>query len=462
MDYFRSYSLSADVGVVAAWESETARAMEIPSLARLIAERGAELYPEFAKRYAEVRALSRSARRALQRRLAASRDLAQIPAEWQRRLAYSIAGAALLLVLSDGPLQAGTINVGPGCTLVDAINSANNGSNSGSCTGATASPNTIVIPARSKIVFTKSDNYLYSATALPVVYGNITITGNGATISRSKKGSQFRFFAVTTSGDLTLNNLTLSGGISGGYGGAVANYGKLEINNCIISGNTAHAGAVATLPQATTTIAGTTFTKNVAYDGGALYNLGGEVSVQHSTITGNGATRRGGGVFNSYGEIQIQNSTLSKNTARYGGAIFNFKEGNVNIDPTIITGNKAAYGGGIENAYGYVYIASSTISKNSATGGGGGIDSVGLGATLTIKNSSSVTGNKGGSYGGGVFNCGVFNLNNSTITTNSAKVSGGGVFNISGTYGQHPCTAAFTNNGTVSGNKAKTDPDIVP
>ena len=56
MNYFQSYSLPADAGVVAAWDSEIARAKKVPPLARLIAERGAELYPEFAKRYAEVRA----------------------------------------------------------------------------------------------------------------------------------------------------------------------------------------------------------------------------------------------------------------------------------------------------------------------------------------------------------------------------------------------------------------------
>src|ERR1051326_4220117 len=112
MNYFQSYSLPADAGVVAAWDSEIARAKEVPPLARLIAERGAELYPEFVKRYAEVRALPRSARRALQKRLAKSRDLAAIPAKWQRRLAYSIAGAALLLAVS-GAAQAGTINQTP-------------------------------------------------------------------------------------------------------------------------------------------------------------------------------------------------------------------------------------------------------------------------------------------------------------------------------------------------------------
>src|SRR5581483_1857524 len=288
MNYFQSHSLPADAGVVAAWESETARAREIPLLARLIAERGAELYPEFVKRYAEVRALSRSTRRALQRRLAASRDLTAIPAEWRRRLAYSIAGAALLLVLSDGPTQAGTITVGAGCTLTQAILSANAGTNVGSCTGATASPNTIVIPAKTKITLTTYYPGPYSATGLPNVTSTITINGNGASISRSKKGPAMRLMTVGHNGDLTLNNLTLSAGYSYYGGGAIYNAGILEVNNCIISGNFSYSGAIAnaganqnnTLAVGNTTITGTTFTKNGAYAyGGAIYNIYGDVDV---------------------------------------------------------------------------------------------------------------------------------------------------------------------------------------
>lgn len=192
---------------MAAWDSEIARAKKVPSLAHLIAERGAELYPEFAKRYAEVRALPRSARRALQKRLAQSRDLAAIPAEWQRRLAYSIAGAALLLVLSDRPLQAATITVGPSCTLTQAILSANYDTSYGSCTAGTAGPDTIVIPAASRIGLTGIYPGPYSATGLPTVTSQITIEGNGSSISR-KKGPLMRLIAVSSTGDLTLNNLT--------------------------------------------------------------------------------------------------------------------------------------------------------------------------------------------------------------------------------------------------------------
>src|SRR5262249_11485504 len=111
MDYFHSHSLPSSAGIVAAWDSQLAAAKEIPSLRRMLAERGSGIFPEFAARYAEIRALPRSARRSWHRRLGRSNDLT-LPAEWRRRLAYSIAGAALLLALSQAPAaDAGSITV---------------------------------------------------------------------------------------------------------------------------------------------------------------------------------------------------------------------------------------------------------------------------------------------------------------------------------------------------------------
>jgi hypothetical protein len=155
----------------------------------------------------------------------------------------------------------------------------------------------------------------------------------------------------------------------------------------------------------------------------------------------------------------VQNSTLSKNTAYIGGGIASYN-GDLTIDPTIITGNKAYIGGGIAIYGGGMYIDDSTLSKNSSRLGGGGIAS--FFSTVTVRNSSVITGNKGGRYGGGVLNCGDFILTNSTISGNSAKVAGGGIANVSGTYGAYTCNPAFTNSGTVSGNKAKYYANIYP
>jgi hypothetical protein len=69
-----------------------------------------DLLPSFADHYEKLKALPRRMRRSLQR-------------QWKR----SLAGVALLMALGQAPAIAATINVGGACTLVRAINAANNG-----------------------------------------------------------------------------------------------------------------------------------------------------------------------------------------------------------------------------------------------------------------------------------------------------------------------------------------------
>ena len=110
MNYFDLYSSYPDRTIAAAWDSQVKEADKTPWLAGTLTECGGELFARFAACYAELRALPRSARRALQRRLARSSELAAILPEYlqqggrrlQHRMAWSLAGAALLLALGQG------------------------------------------------------------------------------------------------------------------------------------------------------------------------------------------------------------------------------------------------------------------------------------------------------------------------------------------------------------------------
>ncbi|HKA31654.1 MAG TPA: hypothetical protein VKH64_00465, partial [Candidatus Binatia bacterium] len=246
MNYLQPYTAaSADRTVLSAWDTQVAQAAEAPWLDRLLLDRGSEIFAEFTARYNELRALPRSARRALQRNLARSGDSATVPPEWRRKLAYSVAGAALLLAL--GGAEAGTINVTPKtppglvtpdgrCSLSEAIISANNGSSLyGDCPGASGGPNTINV-AGTQTLTTYYDYYNGYNTGLPLIKSAITIQGNKTKILRGKTAPHFRLFAVNGSGDLTLNNVTLSGGLSP-YGGAIHSYlGSVTLNSCIVTG----------------------------------------------------------------------------------------------------------------------------------------------------------------------------------------------------------------------------------
>jgi hypothetical protein len=143
-------------------------------------------------------------------------------------------------------------------------------------------------------------------------------TGNNG-ITLSAAGTTMRLFDVTSTGNLTLQNLTLRSGTaqghahgSAGLGGAIFNQGKLTILDSTLTGNTAQGGA------------------GGAGMGGAVFNEAGSVVIINSTFTANtasggtGGEGLGGGLFNHNGSITVTNSTFSLNTAAQGGrGIFN-------------------------------------------------------------------------------------------------------------------------------------------
>ena len=68
MNYFDLYSSYPDRTIAAAWDSQVKEVDTTPWLADTLTECGGELFARFAACYGELRALPRSARRALQRR----------------------------------------------------------------------------------------------------------------------------------------------------------------------------------------------------------------------------------------------------------------------------------------------------------------------------------------------------------------------------------------------------------
>jgi hypothetical protein len=117
------------------------------------------------------------------------------------------------------------------------------------------------------------NGFWYGPSGLPPITNNVIINGNGATIARDTSSStpNFRIFFVSggpqlagntpamSAGNLTLNNLTLTGGVekggnggvgtSGGAagggmgaGGAIFSMGTLMLNSVTISGNSATGG----------------------------------------------------------------------------------------------------------------------------------------------------------------------------------------------------------------------------
>jgi hypothetical protein len=287
----------------------------------------------------------------------------------QRQWRLPLAGIALLLVLGQQPGLAAMIPVGDACTLVDAITAANMDTATGGCP-AGSDADTIVLPVGSTQTLTSVNNDTYGPTGLPVMSSVITIEGQGSTITRDSGVPDFRILALNSTGDLTLQETTVSGGVTPpfGSGGGVANYGgTLTVTNSTIAGNASDAGGGVENFGGTLTVTNSTIAGNASAFGGGVENFGGTLTITNSTIAGN-ASNFGGGVENCGGTLTVTNSTISGNASDAGGGVENFG-GTLTITNSTISGNASAFGGGVENFGGTLTLVRTLVAGNTAPTG---------------------------------------------------------------------------------------------
>jgi hypothetical protein len=243
---------------------------------------------------------------------------------------------------------------------------------------------------------------------------DVTIAGPGAdqlTISGNHASRVFEL-SSTTKPQVTLSGMTISNGVgvlaagssdsNDGYGGAILNFGTLTISNCILSGNSAGSGGaiINNNPGKTKgvlTVIGSTLTGNTAHVGGAITSYG-TLTVSASTLSHNSALSAGGGIYN-FGTATVSATTLSDNSAPNGGGIYGGVT--LTLSGCTLSGNSAlpvrggpGQGGGIAITAGTLTLSGCTLTGNSATDAGGGIG-IWPHVTVTVKDSSSITGNTG-------------------------------------------------------------------
>ena len=210
-----------------------------------------------------------------------------------------------------------------------------------------------------------------------------------------------------------------------------------------------------------------TISKNLTLDGIGPAVLDGNAAARTVTV-GTGASVRlnhlmitnGIGGINNQGTLTVRNSTVSGNTASNGpgGGINNAVGAILVVNVSTVKDNYALGAGGGINNNGSLTVHDSHLFGNSADNCGG-IDSVGIGITATV-GQSSVHGNiarvadgggicdgQGGSltlsgslvysntagFGAGLYdNDGTASVVRSTVERNTASAQGGGVFNVNG------------------------------
>ena len=132
----------------------------------------------------------------------------------------------------------------------------------------------------------------YTLTAsLPNVFGDITLIGNGASIVMAGAG---RAFDVTSTGGLTLKNLSVSGG-NAVQGGAIYNAGTLSLDDVVLEGN-------------------------IADEGGAIYNIG-TLTMRGGALQNNVGRVRGGGIYNA-GDMDLDGVNIRDNDAPEGSGVY--------------------------------------------------------------------------------------------------------------------------------------------
>jgi len=215
-----------------------------------------------------------------------------------------------------------------------------------------------------------------------------------------------RVLYVGPSANVTLDNLTLTGGTFIFAGAGVRNFGNLTMNGGAVTGNRAW------------------------YTGGGIQNAG-TLVLNGTDVSDNTAATIDGEVganFEIRGNPAYTTGTI--NVGGWGGGIYNEATGTVTLNDASVTDNAVRFsGGGISNDKGTVTVSGGSVDSNEAT------------------DASYAGGNQGRSVGGGIYTEGAITLTSVQVDANDALNIGGGL------AARTPATAGVTTS-TFSNNSA--------
>ncbi|MEV0005940.1 hypothetical protein AB0H28_27145 [Micromonospora sp. NPDC050980] len=280
--------------------------------------------------------------------------------------------------------------------------------------------------------------------ALPAITQDVTVEGNGATIRRDAEDA-FRIFRVAGGGRLTLDDLTVSGGSAS------------EVRHPVPAASVAHGrpgagdgGALLVERGGSAHLSNVTLTDNNAeHNGGAVANYG-RVWLQESKVLHNHAQGDGGGIFNR-GILKVEDTAVDDNTAGgNGGGIANGNglSGKHGTDATEL---KSYVPSGKHDDAGTVEIigsdhgkdggkdgGKSSLSNNHAGRNGGGLFSSGGYVTVSF---THITGNTACENGGGSYaETTDLDLDKLVVAGNHADGDGGGLVVTGGKHWGYPNT----------------------
>jgi len=219
----------------------------------------------------------------------------------------------------------------------------------------------------------------------------VTIDGNGSAVALATGASAMRLFEVGSAGSLTLDDISLLGGVdqSSAGGGAVYNDGFLSLTDVTLSGDRAeNASGDAVVNQGTMTmtggkvtddrgnlspavvsdgdltVSGTTFSQDYS---GSILEGAGSLNVSGATFTRNRALEEISVVLVAGGSATITDSTFTQNESLFG-AVTAYGGSAILVDDTLAK-NIGEYGSGAIGAVASVLdVTDSTMSDNENAG----------------------------------------------------------------------------------------------
>jgi len=289
------------------------------------------------------------------------------------------------------------------CSLRGAISKVN---------ASPAGDHSIQVPAGTYTLSLSGAGEDTNATGDLDVAADVTISGDGARSTFVDGNSLDRVFHVAGEHSVTLNDLTVAGGLTSapnaaGAGGGILNEGgTLTVNRSRVGNNESGKGDGGGLANmgGTLTIAGSTVDGNSADNGGGIANLGlnGNATLQlsNSTITANSASDGGGGIANRSDDadalVTLNNVTVAGNTAGDGGGLDNqdlngTATATTVFGNTIVAGNSANTAGSADCFDGVTVQDDISSNGHNLVGSGSGCPSDGAGDQTTAAASGEVS-----------------------------------------------------------------------
>ncbi len=271
-----------------------------------------------------------------------------------------------------------------------------------------------------------ASNLLDATTSAP----GLTLNGGGH--------SRIMNINVGDARDVSINGLVFTNGYVddnnedgvGGGGIFCESDSVLNLENCVISGNTSsYWGGGGLLIDGQATLTNCSVTQNASTDdsGGGIY-AGSYITLTDCVISGNTAAYAGGGLFLG-GHATLTNCSVTQNESYHGGGISTGDSSNVTLTDCVISGNTSNYwGGGGLHFEGQATLTNCAVTQNASTDDWGGGIYAYYASNITLTD-CEISGNTAAGGAGGLLIRGQATLTNCAVAQNtSSGDAGGGIF----------------------------------